>query len=169
MVKVIGIDPGLAATGVGIAEGYEKKIEKYSFGVIKTSPDISFSERLNKIYSGLKSTFIQEKPDLIILEDVFSLAEYPKSGILLGKVTGITILAAERSSIPVRQVTVREAKQILTGNGKADKAQLERAVRNFLKTPVKIKPTHAADALALALIGIFRFGGKEAKMISEWS
>jgi crossover junction endodeoxyribonuclease RuvC len=51
---------------------------------------------------------------------------------------------------------VREAKQVLTGNGAASKAQLEGAVRRHLKHPKPIRPYHAADALGLAIIGLYR-------------
>ena len=95
----------------------------------------------------------------MIVEDIFSLRQYPKSGITLGKVTGILLLAGCRSNIPVREIPVREAKQILTGNGNADKKQLEKTVRGILNIETPIRPLHASDAMALALIGLFRFGG----------
>ena len=96
------------------------------------------------------------QPDLIVLEDVFSLEKYPQSGIVLGKVCGVLLLAGTQSGIPLTEVPVRQAKQILTGNGKATKEQLERAVRSTLGAKAPIRPFHASDALGLALIGLFR-------------
>ena len=160
-MKAVGIDPGLAATGIGIVEGgYNNKIINYSFGVINTYNNTSLTDRLNKIFLGLKKIFEQEKPNIIILEDIFSLTEYPKSGITLGKVTGVVLLAGVRSDIPIIEISVSEAKQILTGNGKASKTQLELAVRNLLNVPILIKPNHASDALALALIGLYRYNNR---------
>lgn len=92
----------------------------------------------------------------MVVEDVFSLEKYPKSGITLGKVTGAILLAGCQMKMPVVEIPVREAKKVLTGNGKASKVQLERAVRHFLNTNQPIKPHHASDAMALALIGLFR-------------
>ncbi len=92
----------------------------------------------------------------MVVEDVFSLEKYPKSGITLGKVTGAILLAGCEVKIPVIEIPVREAKKVLTGSGRASKVQLERAVRHFLNTDKPIKPHHASDALALALIGLFR-------------
>jgi len=99
-----------------------------------------------------------EKPDLMIVEDVFSLQKYPKSGITLGKVIGVVLLSSFQSNIPVLEIPVREAKKILTGNGNADKGQLEKAVRRLLNHPERIRPDHSSDALALALIGLYRYG-----------
>ncbi|MBW1679613.1 MAG: crossover junction endodeoxyribonuclease RuvC [Deltaproteobacteria bacterium] len=46
----------------------------------------------------------------------------------------------------------------LTGNGRANKDQVERTVRKIIMVEGKIKPEHASDALALALVGLSRSG-----------
>ncbi|MCG2755171.1 MAG: crossover junction endodeoxyribonuclease RuvC [Desulfobacteraceae bacterium] len=156
-IKTIGIDPGLSATGIGIVRGMGLKVEGYSYGSINTSKNISLPSRLNQIFSKLLIILKDEKPDLMVVEDIFSLQKYPKSGITLGKVTGVILLAGNQLDLPVIEVQVREAKQILTGNGSASKMQLERAVRHFLNLTTPIKPYHASDAIGLALIGLFRY------------
>ncbi|MFZ5573474.1 MAG: crossover junction endodeoxyribonuclease RuvC [Thermodesulfobacteriota bacterium] len=161
-MKSIGIDPGLAATGVGIVVGRETTIEAYSFGSIETSPDMPLPGRLARIYERLGELLEAERPDLMVVEDVFSLPRYPKSGILLGKVIGVILLAGSRQNIPVLEVPVREAKQLLSGNGNAGKEQLELAVRHLLRHPGPIRPDHASDAMALAIIGQFRYGNGSA-------
>ena len=97
----------------------------------------------------------------MVIEDIFSLQKYPKSGITLGKVTGVILLAGYQVDVPVTEVPVREAKQVLTGNGNASKMQLERAVRHLLNLSDPISPNHASDALGLALIGLYRYTGIE--------
>lgn len=156
MFKVIGIDPGLADTGIGIVRGEGMEIAGFSFGSIHTSSRNPLPARLDRIYSRLSELFQAESPDLIVVEDVFSLERYPKSGLILGKVTGVILLAACRAAVPTCEVPVREAKQVLTGNGNADKKQLEKAVRHFLAMVQPIRPYHASDALGLAMIGLFR-------------
>ena len=158
MMKIIGIDPGLAATGVGIVRGTGFKIDGFSFGAINTSKNISLPNRLEQIYSRLLSLLKDEKPNLMVVEDVFSLPKYPKSGITLGQVTGVILLAGYQFNVPVTQIPVREAKQVLTGNGNASKIQLEKSVRNLLNITTPIKPYHASDALGLSLIGLYRAG-----------
>ncbi|MFO8083999.1 MAG: crossover junction endodeoxyribonuclease RuvC [Desulfobacterales bacterium] len=156
MQKIIGIDPGLAATGIGIVAGSAAKITGYAYSSIRTSKSMLLPLRLDKIFSEVFKVLEFEKPDLMVLEDIFSLKEYPKSGITLGKVAGVIMLAGCRAHVSVTEISVREAKQVLTGNGKADKAQLERSVRNQLGARLPIHPDHASDALALALIGFYR-------------
>ena len=157
MIKVIGIDPGLAATGIGIVRGTGLKVDGYSYGSINTAKNISLPTRLNQIFSKLLLVLNDEKPNLMVVEDVFSLEKYPKSGIILGKVAGVVLLAGSRVDIPVVEIPVREAKQVLTGNGNATKIQLEKSVRYALNLTAPIRPYHASDALGLALIGLFRY------------
>jgi crossover junction endodeoxyribonuclease RuvC len=162
MVKIVGVDPGLAATGVGIVRGRGTSLAAYSFGCITTSASSALPERLSHIFSRLQRLLAAEAPDLVVIEDVFSLQEYPKSGIGLGQVSGVIMLAACQCGLRCAQIPVREAKQVLTGNGNASKSQLERAVRMRVDHAGAIRPSHAADALGLALIGLLRWGGPAA-------
>lgn len=156
-MKIIGVDPGLAATGIGVVNGIHHTIHGYSFGSITTQKSQPLSHRLNKIFEKMMAVLHESRPDLMVVEDVFSLEKYPKSGIILGKVTGVILLAGFRFNVPIIELPVREAKQVLTGNGNATKAQLEKSVRHFIKHPQKIRPNHSSDALALAIIGLFRY------------
>jgi crossover junction endodeoxyribonuclease RuvC len=157
VVKIIGIDPGLADTGVGVITGCAGQVAGFAYGSVHTPAGIPLPDRLHRIHTRLSHLVDDETPDLMVVEDVFSLKQYPKSGITLGKVTGVILLTACRQQIPVIEIPVREAKQVLTGNGNAGKDQLERSVRRLLKLASPIKPSHASDALALALIGLFRY------------
>jgi crossover junction endodeoxyribonuclease RuvC len=157
MIKTIGIDPGLAGTGIGIVTGTGIKVHGFSYCSIPTSKLDSLPHRLDKIHSALLRILKDEQPDCMILEAIFSLDRYPKSGIMLGKVAGVILLAGCQADIPVKEIPVREAKQILTGNGNASKQQLETAVRHVLHQTQPIRPFHASDAISLALIGLFRY------------
>ncbi|ACN16136.1 RuvC [Desulforapulum autotrophicum HRM2] len=156
MVKVIGLDPGLAGTGIGVIEGRGTDIADYSFGSISTHKDDPTHSRLNTIFTRVCDFLCQEKPDLVVIEDVFSLEKYPGSGIMLGKVSGVLLVAAFKAGARVEELSVREAKRVVTGSGSADKNQVEKSVRNILNHPHPIRPFHAADALALALAGFYR-------------
>jgi crossover junction endodeoxyribonuclease RuvC len=155
-LKVIGIDPGLAETGFGVVQGSASRIRDYTFGTIRTSKAETLPDRLHHIFSELGSILNSEKPDLMIIEDIFSLKQYPKSGIALGKVSGVILLAGSQRGVQAVEVPVREVKRILTGSGSASKSQMERVVRHLLKRDKPITPSHASDAMALALVGVFR-------------
>ena len=168
-LKVIGVDPGLAHTGVGMVQGVGLRIRDYAFGTIRTSQDEALASRLDHIFSELRCILDDERPDLMVIEDIFSLGRYPKSSISLGKVSGVILLAGSKCGVPAVELPAKEAKRVLTGNGNATKAQTEKAVRHLLKKQDSISPAHASDALSLALVGLLRgehdriFGGQTSQ------
>ncbi|MCG8566425.1 MAG: crossover junction endodeoxyribonuclease RuvC [Desulfobacterales bacterium] len=155
-MKVVGIDPGLAGTGVAIIEGDLREIQGYSFGSISTQASEPTPLRLHTIYSKIYDFLAEQKPDLVVIEDIYSLEKYPGSGIMLGKVSGVILLAAHQVGGKFEEVAVREMKKIICGSGNADKSQVEKSVRNQLGHPEPIRPYHASDALGLALAGYYR-------------
>jgi crossover junction endodeoxyribonuclease RuvC len=147
----------LAGTGIGIIQGNHKEILDYAFGSISTKAGEPVPFRLHKIYSTILDLIREQKPDIVIIEDIYSLAKYPRSGIMLGKVSGVIILAAYEAGLQIEEIPVREVKKIISGNGDADKHQMERAMRHQLNHSTPIRPFHASDALGLALTGYYRF------------
>jgi crossover junction endodeoxyribonuclease RuvC len=165
-IKVVGIDPGLAGTGIGVVEGDARAVIRYSFGCVATASTDSLAFRLDTIYTRISSFLSDQVPDLVVIEDIYSLDKYPGSGILLGKVSGVLLVAAFRAGVRVEEIAVREAKKIICGNGNADKFQMERSVRHFLNHPESIRPFHASDALGLAITGYFRYRKNDNDRIS---
>ncbi len=154
--KVVGIDPGLAGTGVGVVEGDRSNIINYAFGSVETDPKDPIHLRLHTIFSKVLEFLKCQQPDHVVIEDIYSLEKYPGSGIMLGKVSGVLLLAAYQAGLSVEEIPVREVKKIVSGNGNADKHQMERAVRNMVGYQGQIRPFHASDALGLALAGYYR-------------
>ncbi len=157
MIKIVGIDPGLAGTGIGVIQGDAKQILGYSFGSIVTKAVDPIHFRLNRIYTKTFEFLRGQTPDHVVIEDIYSLEKYPGSGIMLGKVSGVLLLAAYKAGVDVEEIPVREAKKIISGNGSADKHQMERAVRHLVGHNEPIRPFHASDALGLALTGYYRY------------
>ena len=157
VIKVVGIDPGLAGTGIAVIEGNKKEICGYSFGSITTDAKDPIPYRLHRIYSKTLEFLCEIQPEYVVIEDIFSLEKYPGSGIMLGKVSGVLLVAAYNAGLDVEEIPVREVKKIVSGNGSADKFQMERAVRNLLKHEEPIRPFHASDALGLAITGYYRY------------
>lgn len=157
MVTIMGVDPGLAATGIGVISGSGRRIAAYSYGTVTTRSGTEPGRRLSKIHVGVERVLSTETPDAMVVEEAFSLKKYPASAIVLGQVIGVVILAAANAGVPVFRIAVREAKQALTGSGDASKKQLEEAVRHCLGADAPIRPYHASDALGLALVGLNRY------------
>jgi crossover junction endodeoxyribonuclease RuvC len=154
----LGIDPGLAATGYAVVGTSKKRGELCCWGAIKTSPRSSLSERLHIIYTEVLQLINNWKPGLLIMEDVYVADRFPKAALQLGEVRGVLYLSAWDSSVEIMKIRPTEVKSCLTGNGRATKTQVSRAVKKVLDVKSEIKPDHASDAAALAVIGLSRKG-----------
>ncbi len=157
-MKAIGIDPGLAMTGFGVVETLSQGGRACEWGTIRTVSNCSIPLRLKTIYTQLQGLFEKWEPDLVVIEEVFVLKQYPKAAIQLGEVRGVIYLAAQERDVPVVEVRPTEVKSALTGSGRADKEQVMKTIRRVLRIENPLKSSHAGDALALALTGLSRNG-----------
>ncbi len=74
--------------------------------------------------------------------------------------SGLAMVAAARRGLPVALHTPSEVKAAVSGNGRADKAQVGVMVARLLRLDAPPKPADAADALALAITHIWRGGAQ---------
>ena len=155
-MKVIGIDPGLAMTGFGVVETLSRGGRACEWGTIRTEAHSPLPLRLKTIYDELRRLLEEWKPSLLVMEDVFVLKQFPKAAIQLGEVRGVIHLAAQENETAVLEVKPTEVKSALTGSGRADKDQIKKTIQRILRIEDPIRSSHAADALALALTGLFR-------------
>jgi len=154
-MTILGIDPGLASTGFGAIRCDKAVPSIVKCGYIKTSAKEPVSNRLSQIYSDVNQLIRSLNPDLIAIENVFSLVRYPKAGILLGGVLGIIYLSVSQNNVSMIEITPKEVKNSLTGYGGANKYQVREAIKNLLKM-TDVKSFHATDALAIALTAFYR-------------
>ena len=152
---ILGIDPGLASTGFGVIRCDQTTPSLLKCGYIKTSPREHISNRLFQIHSDINHLIHTVQPDLIAIENIFSLVRYPKAGILLGGVLGIIYLSVSQNNVSMIEITPKEVKNSLVGHGGADKYQVKEAIKKLLKI-TNIKSFHASDALAIALTAFYR-------------
>ncbi len=143
-------------TGFGVVETLTRGGKACDWGAIRTESNSPIPLRLKTIYDGLKSILDKWKPNLLVLEDVFVLKQFPKAAIRLGEVRGVIYLVAQEMDIPVLEVKPTEVKSALTGSGRADKEQMKRAICQILRIDNPLNSSHAGDALALALTGLSR-------------
>lgn len=156
--RALGIDPGLAATGYAVIGTLGQAGDLCAWGAIKTSSAQSTPHRLQHIYLGIVDLLVAWQPDILVLEDVFVLDKYPNAAVQLGEVRGVIYLAAQQHGVEVVAFRPTEVKSCLTGNGRASKEQVGSAVRRMLHSKDAIKPDHASDAAALALMALSRKG-----------
>ncbi len=149
-MRILGIDPGLVQTGYGLISVNNKKIELLDLGVIKPNVKEIISVRLLTIFEDIKYLISQNKPTVFAIEEVF-YGKNVRSLLGLGQARGAAILAAAELGVPIYEYSPRKIKQSLTGNGNAQKEQVQFMVKNILNMSVPPEPIDASDALAVAL------------------
>ena len=153
---ILGIDPGLSVTGYGLVRPMHNSNNTamavyVEAGVIRTSDQNPLEARLLEIHEGVSDVLKEYSPDVVAIEALYSHYAHPKTAILMGHARGVICCAASSHSIPVYNYGATHIKRALTGNGRAPKDQMQRAIAFFLDLPATPEPPDTADALAAAL------------------
>ncbi len=147
---ILGIDPGYAILGYGVIESDGVHMRALDCGVIQTDKSIPFPQRLDRLYSGMRELAGLYRPDHIAFEELF-FARNTKTAIQVGAGRGVALLAAQQSGKPLYEYTPMQIKLAVTGNGHADKLQVQQMVKLLLNLRDIPKPDDAADALGVAI------------------
>jgi len=147
---ILGIDPGTAMTGFGLIRCLKGEIKLLEKGSIKTSNNHDSPYRLNLIYEEVMALMKKHKPEVLALESLF-FSSNAKSASAVGQAIGVIKLAAAKGKLKVFEYPPLKIKMKLVGNGRAEKRQIQSKVRKALRLRKIPRPTHAADALAVAI------------------
>ena len=147
---ILGIDPGLAIVGFGVLEKQKNKVDVIEYGVITTPKEDTLPTRLEMIYKGMCELIDHYKPDQVAVEELFFNTNIT-TGIAVAEARGVILLACINKGCKLYEYTPLQIKQALTGNGRADKHQVQFMVKAILKLNAIPKPDDAADGLAAAL------------------
>ena len=162
-MRVLGIDPGLTRCGVGVVDGsVGRPLTMVDVGVIRTSSSLPIAERLVSIERGLAAWIEEHRPDAVAVERVFARSDV-STVMGTAQASGIALVVAARRGLPIALHTPSEVKAAVSGNGRADKAQVGAMVVRILRLTELPKPADAADALALAITHVWR-GGAQSRL-----
>ena len=157
--RAVGFDPGLADTGYAALEGGQRVPSVLGTGVIRTSSRDPLEVRLEALFDGVRDVLERFMPDLLVIEDVFSAPSVPRTAILMGHARAAICLASRRQRVVLVSLAPAEVKRAVTASGAAPKGQVARAMQALLALPAVPRPSHVADALALAYTGLSRARG----------
>lgn len=160
---ILGIDPGTATTGYGLVRVTDNGNEVVEWGLIETDKTLVRERRLDFIFEETLNLIKRVKPDIFVFERVF-FSSNAKTAIAVGQAQGVMLLAAGKSKLQVEEYAPGTIKKMITGNGRANKKEIQIHIRKILGNHVKSKAhkkTHfdnSADALAVALTHAFKLG-----------
>jgi len=147
---ILGIDPGLTRTGYGLLSVDNEILNVLDYGVIEPNKNDIVPKRLYTIYSDIEQLIQTFSPTIFSIEDIF-YGRNVKSALLLGQARGVAMLCAAKYNIPIFEYSAKKVKQAITGNGNADKTQLQYMLKQILKLERLPSPLDASDAIGIAL------------------
>lgn len=157
-MKILGIDPGLALTGLGLVEAGDRGPPTATeWLTIRTASGLPLPERLEEIQKDLSAYLIEKKPDLAVVEKLY-FSTNVKTALDVAHARGVILLTLAAHGIGILEPNPLTLKSCITGDGHADKRQMQDMLCRILCLAEIPKPDDAADALALAVFGALQSG-----------
>jgi crossover junction endodeoxyribonuclease RuvC len=159
-MRVLGVDPGLTRCGFGVIDGAPgRALSLVATGVVSTSADDEIGLRLLALEENVERWLTDYRPDAVAVERVFSQHNV-RTVMGTAQAGAVAIVCSARRRLPVALHTPSEVKAAVTGNGRADKGQVTEMVKRLLSLDDPPRPADSADALALAICHLWRFGAQ---------
>ena len=153
-MRILGIDPGLKATGYGVVETQGSGLSAVKLletGTIEPKQKDLIQNRIQKIHTILGELIDEHGPQVLVLEKLYAHHKHPATASKLGHVRGVICLLCAQKNILLAEYSVKRIRKSLTGNGNATKVQIQKIVADLLKIDESKLTLDASDALALAL------------------
>jgi crossover junction endodeoxyribonuclease RuvC len=162
-MRVLGVDPGLTRCGLGVVDGAPGRPPSLvAAGLVRTPAADDIAARLLALEAEIDCWLAEHHPDAVAVERVFSQHNV-RTVMGTAQAGAVAVLCAARRGLPVALHTPSEVKAAVTGNGRADKAQVTTMVTRLLRLADPPRPADTADALALAICQLWR-GGTQARL-----
>ena len=149
-MKVIGIDPGTASCGYGIVHEGDGRLRAIDHGWWKTAAGERPEQRLKTIFDAVAALIAEHSPDAVALEESFVGAD-ARIALSVGQARGAVMVAAASAGVDCTEYSPARVKQAVCGYGRAEKEQVQKMVKAILSLETAPTPTHASDALAVAI------------------
>ncbi len=152
-MRILGVDPGLSTAGLGLIETDENgSMKALDWLVIKTVPTLPLPDRLFELATDLEEFLREAKPDLAVVEELF-FATNKRTAMDVSQARGVILVTLKKAGIEILSATPLKLKTAVTGDGQADKKQMQSMVKRILHLSETPEPADAADALGLAIFG----------------
>lgn len=149
----LGIDCGLASTGVGIITSDGRRHTYVHHSVIQTKAATPMAERLKCIYDELIAVIDTYSPVRACVEKIY-FARNVSSAMPVAQARGVVLLSLARKHITIDEISPLMIKKMIIGSGGADKEQIEKMVGLLLGIDTGGMEDHCTDALAMAVCSV---------------
>jgi len=148
---LMGVDPASRMTGYCFIRYDSQQYKALEYGCITIDTKETVPRRLEIVYNELDTLIKKYKPEEMSIEDIF-YGKNVKTVLLLAQMRAVMLLVAQKNKVNVVEYAPNAVKKSVTGNGKADKTQVQYMVKKILGISEEAKiQMDASDALAVAL------------------
>ncbi|MFN8053294.1 MAG: crossover junction endodeoxyribonuclease RuvC [Acidimicrobiales bacterium] len=148
---VLGIDPGLSRCGYCVLDVDRRGSSRaVAIGVLTTPVELPVPERLAILQRDVRELLDDYPPSSVGIERVLFQVNV-STAMSVGQASGIVMAEAASRGCTVVEYSPNQVKEAVTGNGAADKEQVQEMVRRLLGQTSVLRPADAADAAAVAL------------------
>lgn len=149
---ILGVDPGFERCGVAVIDntkgvGNESLLFSTS---LRTSAKDDFPTRLLSIGDGIANIMRKFSPEAFAIETLY-FSSNRKTAMNVAEARGAITLEAVRGGAKIFEYTPAQIKIAMTGEGNADKKQVENMVRRLVAFPKEEVLDDELDAVAIAL------------------
>lgn len=120
-------------------------------GVLRLKVKASLAFRLAQLRDDLDALLEELKPQVMVVEKLFSHYRQVRTAIIMGHARGVVLLAGQARGLRIEELAPTEIKRAVTGHGHASKIQMQRAIMNQCGLKQLPEPPDVADAIAIAL------------------
>jgi crossover junction endodeoxyribonuclease RuvC len=150
-MRILGIDPGLQVCGYAVLDKNSSAEKLLEAGLVRTDSSAPIEMRLSQIAKDFRALIKKFRPGLVAVEELYSHYAHPRTAILMGHARGVILQTASAAQIEVRSFSATRIKKAITGNGRASKMQIQKAIMSLLGLRKLPEPADVADAIAAAL------------------
>jgi crossover junction endodeoxyribonuclease RuvC len=147
---VIGIDPGVAATGLAVLGDDGGRRSVIRARTVRTPAGAPEAARLRTLHGAVTEVLSAHRPEAVALERLM-WGRNVGSAMSVARASGVAMLAAAEAGVPVHEYAPLEVKMAVTGNGAARKADVRRALARIHGLDGIPEDPDAADAVAVAV------------------
>jgi crossover junction endodeoxyribonuclease RuvC len=146
---ILGIDPWTTTTWFAVIKKENNNYSIIDYWVLTTTPKIHISQKILELATDIKTIITKYNPNIVSIEKLFFQTNL-KTWIDVAQARWAIVYEAMLASTKIMEYTPLQVKKAITWNWKANKLQLQNAIKMIFRLESIPKPDDAADAIWLA-------------------
>src|SRR5438445_9973432 len=149
-MRVLGVDPGLARTGIALVDGAPGRLALLHAACLETVPQTSHAARLVNLMDLVFDACTELQPDVAAVEELY-FSTNRRTAMRVSEARGVVLCALGRAGVDIAEYNPVQVKEAVCGYGAARKPQVARMTAQLLHLREALEPDDVADACAVAI------------------